>query len=404
MYIKIIPVLLLVGVLNPIHCETLNPVIIVPGDGGSQMDAVLNKTSVVHFFCRKESRLYNIWINIKELLPAVIDCSIDNLRLVYDNVTRTTSNSPGAEIYIPGFGNTETVEYLDPSLQISVLGYFADIVNSLTKWGYIRGQSVRAAPYDFRKAPNEMGVYFIKLKNLIEDTYIMNNNTPVVLLAHSLGGCVSLYFLNNQAQSWKDKYISKYVTVSAPWGGTIKSLLLFTSGYTFDYVPSEPRHMRRLQRTMPSSAFLMPSDRFWTSDEVLVVTPFKNYTVNDYKEFFNDLDLDFAYQMRIDTGHLIRDLKPPGVDVYCVHGQDIPTPHMLVFDTDSHRWPDDPPRYVYGDGDETVGVRSLTGCLRWVGQQKQEVNHQVFPKLKHLEILSSEYLKDYLKSILFNNN
>ncbi|XP_050407578.1 phospholipase A2 group XV-like isoform X2 [Patella vulgata] len=230
MYIKMIPALLLVAVMNPTDGATLNPVIIVPGDAGSRLDAVLNKTSVVHYLCRKESRLYNIWINLLELIPPVIDCFIDNLRLVYNNVTRTTSNSPGVDIYIPGFGDTNTVEYLDPSIQVLAAGYFAKIVNSLTEWGYVRGQSVRAAPYDFRKAPNEMGVYFIRLKNLIEDTYIMNNNTPVVLLAHSLGGCVSLYFLNNQSQSWKDKYISKYVTVSVPWGGTIKSLLLFTSG------------------------------------------------------------------------------------------------------------------------------------------------------------------------------
>ena len=40
-------------------------------------------------------------------------------RLEYDNKTRTTLNSPGVDIVVPGFGDTETVEWLDHS-QISL--------------------------------------------------------------------------------------------------------------------------------------------------------------------------------------------------------------------------------------------------------------------------------------------
>ena len=36
-------------------------------------------------------------------------------RLEYDNKTRTTHNPPGVDIQIPGWGTTDTVEYLDHS-------------------------------------------------------------------------------------------------------------------------------------------------------------------------------------------------------------------------------------------------------------------------------------------------
>ena len=43
--------------------------------------------------------------------------------------------------------------------------------------GYIRGQNIHGAPYDFRRAANENQEYFVKLKTLIEETYQKVNST-----------------------------------------------------------------------------------------------------------------------------------------------------------------------------------------------------------------------------------
>ena len=37
--------------------------------------------------------------------------------------------------------------------------------------GYVRGKNLHGAPYDFRKAANEQGEYFDRLKILVEETY-----------------------------------------------------------------------------------------------------------------------------------------------------------------------------------------------------------------------------------------
>jgi len=46
-------------------------------------------------------------------------------------------------------------------------------------------------------------VYFIRLRTLVEETYMLNGKRKVVLLSHSLGGLYATWFLNQRPQSWK---------------------------------------------------------------------------------------------------------------------------------------------------------------------------------------------------------
>lgn len=94
---------------NIIHFYT------VPGTAGNQIDAKIDKPSSRHFYCTKKEDWFNLWLNLELLAPLVVDCWVDNSRLIYDNVTRLTRDPPGVVTRVPGWGNPEVVEWIDPT-------------------------------------------------------------------------------------------------------------------------------------------------------------------------------------------------------------------------------------------------------------------------------------------------
>ncbi|CDQ59514.1 unnamed protein product [Oncorhynchus mykiss] len=143
-----------------------------------------------------------------------------------NRTTGKTSNSAGVTVRVPGFGQTYSVEFLDTN---KLAGYFHTMVTHLVNIGYVRNETIRAAPYDWRIAPNEQDEYFARLKKLVED---MNEEyqQPIYLLGHSMGSNYVLYFLYQQTQAWKDQYIKGFISLCAPWGGAVKPLPVLASG------------------------------------------------------------------------------------------------------------------------------------------------------------------------------
>lgn len=336
------------------------------------------------------------------LAPLVIDCWIDNVRLNYDNVTRTTSNQPGVEIRVPGWGNPDAVEYLDPGDKFfSVSYYFKYIGDALVKeLGYVRNLSIRGAPYDFRKGPNENQQFFTDLKQLVEDTYTANDDTKVTLLCHSMGCPMSLILLHKQPQAWKDKYISKFITLAGAWGGSAKSVKVYAIGDDLGALALRASVMREEQITMPSLAWLLPSPHFWKPDEVLVRTTSRDYTFADLQTFFTDLDYDIGWEMRKDMLPYL-DFSAPNVEVHCIYGSQIPTVEVLNYPGEDL---DGSPKLITGDGDGTVNIRSLNGCARWRNEQKQKVVTLEIPQAEHMRILNNDQVIQYILDVLQDNN
>ncbi|ESO12856.1 hypothetical protein HELRODRAFT_159443 [Helobdella robusta] len=377
--------------------SSLRPIVMVPGLGGTQLEARLNRTSVPHWYCYRVSDWFTLWLSVLELEAA--DCMVDNMRLFYVAENHTTRNNHGVEIRVDRFGSTETIEWLDPFHTVgrSHFAYFTNIVESLIKAGYHRNVSVRGVPFDFRKAPNEMDSLFKQMTKLVEETYELNNKTRIILMGHSMGNNFILYWLNRQPQWWKDLYIDSLISLAAPWAGSVKTLRLMASGDSLGQSEHviKPIQARPLEQSMPSTAYLMPGP-YWHKDEVLVMSPKRNFTNLDYEAFFESINHTDGFLMWKDTESLTKDLVDPNVKVHCIYGLmkvDI-TPAVLDYrKVKSKNWYDEQPVTIYGPGDGTVNERSLKACNKWSNVEIKQLDDA-----EHLSIL----LDPRTMEIIFN--
>lgn len=64
---------------SPIRKENqLSPVILMPGDGGSRLQAKLDRQNVAHHYCeRKSTDWFDLWLNLSLLVPFALDCWVD---------------------------------------------------------------------------------------------------------------------------------------------------------------------------------------------------------------------------------------------------------------------------------------------------------------------------------------
>lgn len=374
------------------------PVVLVPGCLGNQLEAKLDKPDVVNWMCyRKTEDYFTIWLNLNTFLPVGVDCWIDNTRVVYNRTSRKMSNAPGVHIRVPGFGKTYSVEYLDQS---KLAGYLHTLVQNLVNNGYVRDQTVRAAPYDWRVGPQEQPEYFQNLKALIEEMH-EEYQRRVFLIAHSMGNLNILYFLLQQTQAWKDQYIGGFISLGAPWGGSVKPLRVLASGDNQGIPLMSNIKLREEQRMTTTSPWMFPTSLAWPETHVFISTPSYNYTYRDYQRFFTDVNLEDGWYMWEDMKDLLKDLPPPGVDTYCLYGTGYPTVETYIYD---ERFPyEDPVDMIYGDGDDTVNTRSLELCKRWRGQQKQKVHVQELRGVDHLNMIFSNLTLSSINEILLGS-
>lgn len=95
------------------------------------------------------------------------------------------------------------------------------------------------------------------MKTLVEETYVLAGNQSVTLVVHSMGGPMSLVFLQQMPDSWKDRYIARIISLAGAWAGSAKAIKVFAIGDDLGSFALSGSVMRAEQITSPSLAWLV---------------------------------------------------------------------------------------------------------------------------------------------------
>jgi len=386
-----------------LSAPSLSPVILIPGDLGNQLEAHLDKPSNPNSTCPTvTSSWYRLWLDVWQLREGRIGCWAENMKLVYKKTARTCSNVEGVFTRVPGWGDTSSMEYVDPSWSAWAIGdagnYLHDMVEFLVKQGYTRGSNLRGAPYDFRFAPQSQGTYFHMLKSLIEESFFSNNDTPVTIISHSMGGLFAIHFFHQQSQAWLDQYVHHFIPLNTPWAGVILQLNTYASGFNMDISMIDPLVIRETQRSYETSVYLLPLPTTWPDQtKVLVSTPAKNYTVKDYPAFFNDIGFPQGWDMMLNILNLTP-LRHPRVRTSCIYSLGVDTPVGYVYGAG---FPDKQPMRILGDGDGTVSKESAEVCKNFLTEEEDSV--MVVRSTDHGDILKHQDVFSFIASKIYIN-
>ena len=205
--------------------------------------------------------------------------------------------------------------------------------------------------------------------------YSSSGGEKVTIVVHSMGGIVSLYFLNEVVtQGWKDQYINAWVTLSGAWSGGVGGLRT---------IISDP--FRVAYRTFEGLSWLLPKPYVWNTT-VLVTSTSRNYTSNDYEDLFTDIGYPQGYQMYLGIVPLNENYPVPRVSIHCLYGVNVSTPESFTY---GNGFDANPTNINYGDGDGTVNLQGSQVCLKWRNEQSEPFSTLTFPGVHHRQMVAN---------------
>ena len=270
----------------------VNPVILVPGIGGTQINGNWNKNNLFTL-CYSKGQNDAIWVTTgaffaspcwKQLIKISLSTSSGIPRWYQSDSTVTTSiNSMGS---LTGIDTLFTIG----GFNVYLAYYMHDLIKGLKSYisntGLNADNYVYGAGYDWRLVGDDTytNSWCNQLKSLVESVY-SKTGKKVSLMTHSLGGLVTMIFLSKQTSTWKNTYIHSFIPVNAPLGGAPKITRSVVSGYNFEFQGKDEEYTDVI-RPLASSFLLQPQDIF---NHNIVTTPSKIYNVPNLTQMYNDM-------------------------------------------------------------------------------------------------------------------
>lgn len=355
--------------------SSLQPIVIVPGLGGSVLEANITDAPPLRD-CASTSDWYTLWFSVVQIMTR-LTCFMRNMMLSVDPATGAVVNGAGIRVRPHDFGGLNGVNYMNPNTAAEPPVPYMNTFTShlIDKGGYVAGKSLRAATYDFRTAgdPAHTAAHFDALRALVEETYTINGNVSVHLVSHSLGGPFTNRFLHTQTDAWRSHYVASFIQLSSPLAGTPVALAGIIAGPVFPYVPqSVPALVAPVIRTFPCIAWMFPTDdssgSVWGGNDTVFIdlpgTP-SDITFGTMKKVPAGLNATVLLHVWPQLQEVWSTaLLPPDehTPVLCIYANDTNT----AFTVKKEHLSD-----ISGDvtkstpGDGTVNLQSLRVCSRW---------------------------------------
>ena len=242
-----------------------SPLIVLPGIAGSKLRVVIDceilrnsSSEIFHDTCgwsgcgfwdNRPSREYKLWIpsfssplaldalGSKEcfstlLAPRftrdpetnkIVLKKIEGLEVLPEGLTKSTSTYKASQC-----GTFATQNLLPVIINPDSTSYFNDFNNRMIAMGYVPGLTMQSLPYDFRLT-NEQDKLTEALGGIIRGLKEITNK-KVTILAHSMGNLRTAAALWEMEQEQKDELIENFISVAAPFTGSINPIPYLTCG------------------------------------------------------------------------------------------------------------------------------------------------------------------------------
>lgn len=223
-----------------------NPLIFVPGITGSKLENDHNG----------DGTFDEIWPNIDELVVDPDDDSLLVLRLASNGLLPYSNEQSYTSVRV---GDIIREEW--------GIDFYKSTIDYYTNNGYTEGKDFFVCPYDWRRGVDQIsdGTLNETLDKCVDKALAANlNATKVNILAHSMGGLVSRYYISDPARSQR---IQRLVTLGTPYLGAPKVALTIIDELCFvekaGICFTSPATLKKLLVNFPSTYQLAPSDDFF---------------------------------------------------------------------------------------------------------------------------------------------
>ena len=368
--------------------EAKSPIIFIPGSFCSLLEVRVNTT--LQPICPKslDNQWTLLWLNVRLWEPEFLPCFHRIIQFVFNSSTNSFENPIGVEVRL--LKNSTTGSFLD-GLLWEYVGLDKMFYHFIKTFNYTDKLNLHSVPYDFRRGTNESLYEFIRnLKQLIEFTYNRNENQSVHLISHSTGGSMVLFFLSQQSQQWKDRFIQTWISLSGNLAGEVDNFEDILRGFVSPMIPKE------ILQTWDFYAWRLPEPFVFGSKRLLIQTTRKNYTSIDIQQFLNDINATDLAQIYPQTASILGDLPAPNVDTYCFYGVNVSTPIAYRIDEKNrletiHGWGD-------GEQDDTTNM----SCQLWneTMSDKYRLICKGFDRISHTRLVGNDQVLNEIDRVI----